>query len=345
MDKKKLKHFLLPIKLIVSLSLIALLYYKNVDIETFTRKFANLNYWLLAPIFVFLVFNTVISAYKWQLLLKADNIHVPLKSLVISYYIGSFFNCFMPSNIGGDAYRIYDVAKQSKRAAEGFASVFAERFTGVVALVCYGLVFSMVAILQTGWKTVMLAPMAMFALMTLVTMLVFAREFVLKMMRIFQVHRIPKLYQFGDTVLKSIQTYKKNIPLLIKTLSISFTFQLSAITAIYLMGRALTITSTPFIYYMIFIPIIMIVEMAPISIFGVGVRESAYVIFFTQVGMTKEQALSLPLLFLVIALAYSLIGGVLFVLRKKTALIASASEPDESGSEKKGSPQAVNEPS
>ena len=75
-----------------------------------------------------------VAAWKWQIILRADNVHVPLPRLVASYLVGTFFNIFLPSSIGGDAYRIYDVARDSGRSASSFSSVLADRLSGFLAL-------------------------------------------------------------------------------------------------------------------------------------------------------------------------------------------------------------------
>ena len=75
----------------------------------------------------------------------------------------------------------------------------------------------------------------------------------------------------------------------------------------------------PFVYFCIFVPLITLGEALPISIFGIGVRDSLYVLFFAQGGASREQALSLALVYVLITIVYSLLGGVLFLLRRAPA--------------------------
>ena len=82
---------------------------------------------------------TTLSALKWRLLLLSDHIDIPLIKLVVSYLIAAFFNLFLPSNIGGDSYRIYDIMQKSGRGASTAASVLADRLSGFVALACLSL--------------------------------------------------------------------------------------------------------------------------------------------------------------------------------------------------------------
>ena len=69
-------------------------------------------------------------------------------------------------------------------------------------------------------------------------------------------------------------------------------------------------------YFCIFVPLITLGEALPISIFGIGVRDSLYVFFFAQGGASREQALALALVYVLITIVYSLVGGALFLLRR-----------------------------
>ena len=142
----KLKKIMPVLRVAISLLLMFLLY-RRVDLAEVRTIFTETRLPLVLLLFAMLLLNTVISAFKWQLLLRADGIRIPLRSLVSSYLVGSFFNIFLPSNIGGDAYRIYDVAQFSKRTAHSFASVLADRLSGFVALVLLGFLFGL-----TGYR-------------------------------------------------------------------------------------------------------------------------------------------------------------------------------------------------
>lgn len=85
-----------------------------------------------------------ISAAKWGLILRERGIEVSLSRLSALYLIGKFFNNFMPSMVGGDLTRIVLLGRQIRSNAQSAASVFLERFTGVVALVGLALSFSLI---------------------------------------------------------------------------------------------------------------------------------------------------------------------------------------------------------
>ena len=115
---------------------IALIWYL-LSITEFSAVFASLRsatpFWLLLS-FITLLIGKILTSYRWQVLLKAQNIVIPLRFLIASVFVGQFFNSFLPTTVGGDAMRAYDTASQSNEATKSVISVFADRLIGVFAL-------------------------------------------------------------------------------------------------------------------------------------------------------------------------------------------------------------------
>ena len=132
------KRLVLLAKLLVMTGLLAVLY-RHVDFAAFRAALAGLKWGWLPLIYALFFLNTTLSSWKWQMLLRADGVRVPLGSLLASYLIGSFFNLFLPSSIGGDSYRVVDASRHGG-AAKSFASVFADRLTGFLALAIWAVI-------------------------------------------------------------------------------------------------------------------------------------------------------------------------------------------------------------
>ena len=296
--------------------------YRNTDIAKFKEVLDGFRWGFLPLIYGLLFANSMLNSWKWQLLLAADGIRMGLGTLLCSHLVGTFFNLFLPSSIGGDAYRVVDVARRggSGTGAKSFAAVFAERLAGFLAMAVWGLVFSVV-----GWrfledKRVLLIPVAVFAGMSVMATLVLQRTWLLRIWAALGGGRFRKLDEFLRRFLGSVGCYRANRKLLWQVFLLSLVFQMIAITDIYAISRALGWT-VPFALFCVFVPLITLGEALPISIFGIGVRDGLYVFFFTQpgVGTTKEQALSMALVYVAISLVYSLVGGVIFLLRPAPA--------------------------
>ncbi len=65
---------------------------------------------------------------------------VPLRRLLYLYYVGNFFNTFLPSGFGGDAVKMYELARYSRRGSESVGTVLVDRLTGIIVLFVMGLV-------------------------------------------------------------------------------------------------------------------------------------------------------------------------------------------------------------
>ena len=301
------------LKLLCSCGLIFLLY-RNISFAQIGDLLAGVNGYYLVPVTLLLLLNTLISAKKWQLFLHADGVPLPLFELTVSYMSGTFCNLFLPSNIGGDTYRVYDIAKQSKDGARSAASDFADRFSGFVALAILSLVSSVYAANHVGKPGLMIFPAILFAAFSVVLVVLVKQEPVRELLRMFRLDRISAVKKITEKLFLSFSCYGSNRVLIIKVMLLSFTFQLSVITVIYLMACSLG-AAVSYVYFIAFVPLIMIMEALPISIFGIGVRDYGYVFFFTQVGMSDIETRTLAIYFTAIAILYSLVGGLFFLYK------------------------------
>ena len=311
------KHLALMVKLLVMAGLLAFLY-RHVDFVAFRGALTGVKWGWLPLIYALLLMNTTLSSLKWQLLLKTDGVRVPLKSLLSSYLIGTFFNLFLPSSIGGDSYRVVEASRHGG-AAKSFASVFADRLTGFLALAIWGLLFSAVGWSSLPDKRILWLPVLVFGLMAAMVFALVQRTWLVAVLRLLHFDRLKKPDAFLHRFLDSMAGYHADRALLAKVFSISLFFQMMAMVIIFCISKAMD-WHVPFIYFSIFVPLITLGEALPISIFGIGVRDSLYVFFFSQGGASREQALSMALVYVLITTGYSLLGGVLFLLRRPSVV-------------------------
>lgn len=305
------RYFLISFKIVISVSLIVFLYRKT-PIDQITQLLLQIDVRLLLPICLLLFVNTLISAKKWQLFLKADDLDLSLWDLTVSYMSGTFCNLFLPSNIGGDSYRIYDIARQSRQAARSAASVFAERLSGFVALVLLSFVSSLFVSAAFDSLHILVIPALLLVVFLLTLVALVKQEPVRKILDLSGVTRFEAAARLIDKLFLSFSKYCNDTSLIIKVMLLSFLFQFSVISAVYLMARALGV-DIAFFYFGAFVPIITLMEALPISIYGIGVRDYGYVYFFSQAGMGDLQTRSLALFFMAVAVCYSLIGGLFFL--------------------------------
>ena len=307
------KRLWLICKLLFSSSLMFLLY-RKIPLDDLHNLLSSFDLLFLPPILLLLFLNTAASALKWRLFLLADGVNIPFSTLTVTYLIGSFYNLFLPSNIGGDSYRIYDIAQKSKSGIRSAASVFADRFSGFLALVILSLLSSMLVARQFDNLFFFFGPLLILLILVVILIAFFREQPVRIFMTITRLARFPLLVGLMEKFFLSIKCYRADRNLFIKVMVISFAFQLSVCAIVWLLALSLH-SRVSFIYFSAFVPLITLLEAVPISIFGLGLRDVGYVFFFGWTGMTELQSRLLALLFFALAVGYSLIGGLAYLGR------------------------------
>jgi uncharacterized protein (TIRG00374 family) len=307
------KSVLVMGKMLISSGLLYLLYHR-IPVHEVAELLATMQLWYLVPVSILLISNTVLSALKWKLFLQADDVDISLTTLTATYLIGSFYNMFLPSTIGGDSYRIYDVAQKSRQGIRTAASVFADRFSGFLALVTLGLLSSIVVASRFEEPLFFLGPLFILVVLFLLLVALYKQTPIRVVMRLTRLDRFTGLTAVIEKFFLSFDSYGADRRLLGQVMGISFAFQLSVICIVYLLARALH-AQVPFIYFSAFVPLIGLMEVLPLSINGIGLRDAGYVFFFGWAGMTDIQTRSLAILFLAMSICYSLIGGVVYLIR------------------------------
>lgn len=292
----------------ISILLLLVLFYKS-DTGRYVELIMNSSPLFLLLAFLVTVLSIVISAYKWRLLVVAQGHSVPLRILISSYFVGLFFNNFLPTSIGGDAYRIYDLRKVIGDGPAATASVVAER---ILAAFTLGLIVLVGAVLDfdrlAGLKlTVLIFVLTCF----LLSLFVFYGHKLGLLLRGFEGLPARKIKETLDSMRASVQ----NKPGTIMVLVLSFIFQAMVVLINVLIIEALGL-NVPVSLVFLFIPIILALTMLPVSMNGLGVREMAYAYFFTRVGVSTEEAVTVSICFFLIVTLVSLMGGIIFVFRK-----------------------------
>ena len=299
-------------KLIISLGLMALLVSK-VDLANLKNNLfsVDLNLYFFATILFFA--QQVIIAYSWQILLKAQGNHVPFLNILRIYLIGSFIGAFLPSSVGMDVVRIYGLAKHLKDGTHSASSMVVARVLGFWILIAFALLAAvpMSHILGERKLFVWILILSIFFLAATVFFLSPVTKRILYLL--LKLVHLSHFKKQVEQTYRSIYEFSRHRKALLQLLLVSVFFQILGIYIVFLIGRSLDIKMSIGLYFLL-IPIIMIITLTPISIAGIGVRESSFVYFFTQVGSTSAQALSLSFLVFFQWILIALIGGIIYLL-------------------------------
>jgi hypothetical protein len=299
------------LKILVSLALIAIIL-RSVDVEALWKTVRGADPWYLLAALAVVMAGVALRAYRWQILLHDQEVRASLGELTALWFISFLFTNLLPSGIGGDAIRMYELSRDSERGAEAVSSVLVDRFMGLFALQAIGL-----AALAFSWR---LVP----GEVVIVTLVVFGASLLAAWVVSFRplwnalARRVPLFDRLMSikavgALVRSLQGYSP--PALARAFGVGLVFNVFLIATNVLIGTALGI-DLRLSYYMVFVPLTSLVLVLPISFAGLGVREGTYVFLFSQVGVSQEVAFSLSLLIYVLGtVAPGLVGGVVYLLR------------------------------
>jgi glycosyltransferase 2 family protein len=293
------KILLTVIKLCVSSALLYFLFDRT-GLAQILRTLSSINIIAFMAAIVLYVFAQVVSTLRWKLLLPAE---IEVKKLFSLYMIGAFFNSFLPGIIGGDAIKGFYLYKTTGKVGLALASVFMDRYLGLVVLIAICAVafpFGYQYLHGSNIEWILLSVILSFVL----------GSFLFFGLRIGQrIKHLADLYHY-------FYLYRNEKGTIGKALLLSVLVQFSGFSAVYILAHGLG-QNIPFLSILIYLPLIILISMIPISISGLGVREGAFVLFFGFIGVKPEAAAAISLSWFVSASAGSLIGLIEYLKYKK----------------------------
>lgn len=304
-------------KVALSIGLIGVLVYEQ-DFRKLSSEFRNVDpYWAALGLLMYVV-SQVVCVSRWQMLAKPLGLEARYRDFFGAYFTGLFLNLFGPSTVNGDVARTLFLAGSEQRKSLALVSVLAERGIGLLTLVWVAAIglavqpeIRLPAILRYGaWCVAPLTVVGWFVLPT-VALRLFPRSERLR--RFVEVDLIP---------------YRRDWRLFLRANLASLLFHALNIGSQIPLAWALGI-NIPAGYVYLFVPIVNVLGMAPISFNGIGIRETGYRYFLSRVGVGKPAAVALGMLSSTTVLASGLIGGLVYVTwqsRKKLAGSSAATE-------------------
>lgn len=239
--------------------------------------------------------------------------------------IGIFFSLFLPTSMGGDLIRIHELGRMTGKRAEAAASVFIERFSGMVILFLLTIfALSMQReLLSVAWMTISLV-VAVVASCSLIWVIVDERpyRFVTRICG-GRAGILDVILGKIDKIHGAVVEYRDDNTALVIALLNTFVFYFLAVLNVYVTALAFS-TDVHFSELVIAVPLIMFIMNLPISIGGIGLMEFAFVFIFEITGYSSGLALSTALLMRFKSFVDAAIGGVLYPLITGKRIVDSA---------------------
>ena len=293
------------LKLLISGSLLLYLFYFSdiVDLQKVIKTLQKTQLLIYIVAFFTCLSAVFIATKRWSLFLPKITKYSRLVSLI---FISHFFNTFLPGRVWGEVVRTLYIYRDIGIGEISLASVFMDKYMALSAVVC----ISLLAFIG-GYSNFKGTEIAWIVPVSCSIFLV--ASFILWNVNWGKIKGIGALYTY-------LMEYKTKRGIICNGFLLSFIIQLIYVLEVYLLSFAIGL-NVPIIYFFIFIPIINVISAIPITIGGLGLREYSFTIlfnmFFTELGVTSDQAVSLSMLIFASMILISLLGGVEYLRIKR----------------------------
>jgi uncharacterized protein (TIRG00374 family) len=267
--------------------------------------FAHLRWELWALAVGLYALTQTVSSVRWRQLARPLGFRQSQGQFLAYYFIGMLFNNLLPTSVGGDVVRAWYLDHRPGRRLHAFASVLADRCSGVLVLIVLACGATLVCPVELPtrlsgmvWGTAGCAVLALIG-------------FALVDFRFLIALRIPG----AEKLVLRIQSLKLQLRdfchprLLVTSTLLSVAVQAANVVVVWLVGQALRVP-VPGAYYGVMVPMVTLLTLLP-SYNGVGLREGGVVLFLAPLGVADGTAVSLGILWYAVFTATSL-GGVGF---------------------------------
>jgi glycosyltransferase 2 family protein len=307
---------LLILKILVSLALLAYLFTKT-DTQALVTRVRNGDTLLLALAALLYLLVIGLSTWRWGLLIKAQGYPAPLRHLSASYLVATFFNNFLPSNIGGDLIRVRDGKQLTGSTTSSLAIVAIDRILGFGALYMLAVAAFALAGPQArqlaGARVILLGLALVFGSIAYVY---FMPGTAGGLMQRTGLNRLPWLRERFETVQSAVHVYRAQMGSVWLAFASSVALQMLLVLYYFFVAKALGIL-LPFSACFLMIPLCSLIQAVPISFNGWGVREGVFIVYFGQVGLARDSALAFSLLGAGLIVLLSLSGALVWTTRSR----------------------------
>ena len=280
----------------------------NVPLSEIGRELEHIQWGWVILAFSLITIGLVVRAYRWYILLIGLGVAIPFRRLVSLYFVGNFFNAFLPSGFGGDVVRVWEVAQEvPTNVAAG--TVIVDRLTGLLMLF-------VMALLAIPFRPETF-PVSLTWQLTVISVVGLIGGFVLM-----EGNLIKRLGGWLPGKLSVVDPKQPLAKLLQavqecgrtavgKALLVSTGFNVLLTIWWYLSGLAFGY-DVPFVYYFLVVPILSVLLLIP-SISGLGVRETVAPLLFAPAGLTPAQAVSVSLMVFILTRVSGLLGAPIYL--------------------------------
>lgn len=304
-----MKGLAFALKALIS-ALLLYLAFRLVDVSELQQRLSRLDaVWLVAAETTLAV-QIVLAAVRWQVIANRCGASLTILQSLRFMLIGTFFSQTLPSTVGGDAARMWFLARAAGHSKPAVYSVLVDRAAGliwlaVIVLVCLpwsmGLIqnpLGRMTLVLIGVSAV-IGPLVLFAL-THVGREILARWRVTR-----------HVAEISATAWNTLASWPTGGSIAATSIVIHLMSVLMALFVAKAIGSPLG-----FVQSLLLMPPVVLISAVPISIAGWGVREGAMITAFSYAGLPDHDGLAISVLYGIGVFAIGAAGGLVWILSR-----------------------------
>jgi glycosyltransferase 2 family protein len=300
------------IKILVSAALLYLALRKVNFADLAARLDLTSAAWLaLAVALTFL--QIFVGVLRWRIVGAECGAPLPLRQAMRYNVIGTFFNQTLPSSIGGDAVRLWLVARNGAGWRAATYSIFVDRAVGLIAL-------AVIIVASLPWSSHLISNAYGRSALILIDFAALAGGagfLVLGILpwpflkRWWATHHIHACAVIANRVIFN----RRNEPAIA---ILSFLVHFLAVVIAWCVVQSIA-APVGFDQTFLLIPPVMLITMLPISIAGWGVREATMGLAFGYAGLVTNEGVNISLLYGAVSFVVGAFGGLVWILSAEKA--------------------------
>ena len=258
------------------------------DWEKTFESLANAPLWLLPLVFALYVSGMVINSLRWNFLLRAQNVNIPILETLKLVITGAYASNFLPSTIGGDTVRAVGLLRYNVSLTLSAASVVLDRMMNVLAMMTF-LPFSIAVF---GNQLELFSSGSRSSIKSFPSILLFG---VVSVTKEWIERWSIKFKNWFARVWDIVKVWLHRPGILVGAFVLSWLSSFVIFFGIWILARGLGMEIALYEVFGIMV-LTYFISMLPISINGFGLREVAVTALYIQVGASLEQASTLAVI-------------------------------------------------
>jgi glycosyltransferase 2 family protein len=296
----------------VTVLLLAVLF-RGLDIAALRALFAAVPPWYYLLSLLLILAGQVLYAWRWRLLLVANDIPVGLSNVVRQYFVGTFVNNFLPSTVGGDLAKVYYLGREHGYRPIA-ASVVLDRLLGIGLLALIASV--------TAWSVPLTSPAL--ATARIVVTAIGAGAIAALTVAVYGTgglqRRVDRLGPRFSQVAAHLRQFRVDMAraaarptVLLQALAAILVYFLAVVALYQTFFRLMTPVAPPFVMLMAAVTMTSVLSNVPVSLNGLGLREQLHVALLQPLGVPGEAAVAISMLLYAHLLVVSVCGLVIWL--------------------------------